>query len=141
MFKYSLSALLAIISLIGCGGGEKEEFELQNGIGPIKEKLVLSAEIDTTVAFYGKNIFEAKCSQCHKLDTRYTGPAIRKILDKRTPEYVLNMILNPKEMIEKHPEAKKMLAEYLTAMTYQNVSLEEAKKILEYFRKIKNEKQ
>jgi hypothetical protein len=42
-------------------------------------------------------------------------------------------------MLQKHPEAKKMLAQYLTPMTFQNVSKDEAMQILEYLRS-ENEK-
>jgi hypothetical protein len=62
------------------------------------------------------------------------GPAQRDLLDKRSPEYVMNMILNPAEMVRKHPEAKKMLQEFMTPMPNQNLSREEARSILEYFR-------
>jgi len=44
------------------------------------------------------------------------------------------MILNPAEMIQKHPETKKLLAEYSVPMTFQNVTKDDARAILEYFR-------
>lgn len=113
-------------------------FELENGIGPIKEKVNLGP-IDPGLAAAGEKIFVTKCSQCHKLDEKYTGPAQRDVTKRRTPEYILNMILNPTEMTAKHPEAKKMFAQYPTQMTFQNVSLEEAKQILEYFRSIEKQ--
>ncbi|MCX8011211.1 MAG: mS29 family ribosomal protein, partial [Ignavibacteria bacterium] len=67
-------------------------------------------------------------------------PAQRDVLDRRTPEYVMNMMLNPDEMLKRHPEAKKMFAEYLTPMTNQNLTMDEARAILEYFRVVKNQK-
>jgi len=109
-------------------------FELENGIGPIKEKIQL-AEIDEIKAASGKDVFVAKCAQCHKLDERYTGPALRGVTESRTPEYILNMILNPEEMTKRHPEARKMLAMYANQMTFQNVTEEDARALLEYLRK------
>lgn len=110
-------------------------FEYENGIGPVKEKISL-AEIDMIKAKSGEKIFTEKCTQCHKLDERYTGPALRDVTSRRTPEFILNQILNPEEMTKRHPEVKKMLAQYATQMTFQNVSEEDARAILEYFRSI-----
>ena len=114
-------------------------FELENGIGPIKEKLILGP-LDIEMSSKGQNLFEEKCASCHKLDERFTGPPQRDVIERRTPEYIMNMILNPEEMIAKHPEVKKMLAIYMTSMTFQNVSQEQAREILEYFRKVDKEK-
>lgn len=145
---------LLIISLTffaGCGGGSENgtqssetsakkssggltAFEQENGIGPVTEKIELPATIDEELAEKGEALFETKCSACHKLDERYVGPAQRDLLDRRSPEYVMNMILNPAEMVKKHPEAKKMLAEFMTPMPNQNLSREEARSIVEYFR-------
>jgi len=148
----SLSILFTIL-LIGCGGETKEgdpkdvpkknesglsDFEIENGIGPVKKKLNLGS-INQELAAVGEEIFETKCGTCHKLDERYTGPAQRDVLQRVTPEYLLNMTLNPDEMIKKHPRAKKMLAEYMTVMTFQNVKMKDALAILEYFRMLDEE--
>lgn len=147
--------ILITLSLIvsACGGDSKESaanseeakkekmakifglttFELDNGIGPIKEKIKLGP-IDPGKAAAGEKLFVAKCSQCHKLDERYTGPAQREVIKRRSPEYIMNMILNPQEMTARHPEAKKMFAQYPTQMTFQNVTQDDARSILEYFR-------
>jgi len=142
-------ALFLSLVLSACGGDnsnydpEKEKlaikagltvFEYENGIGPIKEKMTIPTTIDKIMAESGKKIFEEKCTQCHKLDERYTGPALRDVTKRRTPEYIMNMILNPQEMTQKHPEAKKLLGEFATQMTFQNVTQEDARKILEYLR-------
>lgn len=109
-------------------------FELDNGIGPIKEKMQISNDIDKIMAESGKKTFESKCAQCHKMDERYTGPALRGVTESRTPEYIMNMILNPQEMTQKHPEARKLLAVYANQMTFQNVTEEDARQLLEYLR-------
>ncbi len=109
------------------------DWQIKHGIGPIKEELKLGP-IDKKLAFKGKNIFDSKCAACHKLDERYVGPAQRDLIERRSPEYIMNMILNPAEMLEKNPEAKKMLAEYMTPMTNQNLTIDEARSVLEYFR-------
>ncbi|HMN24201.1 MAG TPA: hypothetical protein PKE38_06865, partial [Ignavibacteriaceae bacterium] len=76
----------------------------------------------------------------HKLDEKYVGPAQRDITKRRTPEFIINFMLNPEENYKKHPEAKKLLAEYMTTMPNQNLTIDDAKAILDYFRQAVNEK-
>ena len=113
--------------------GGLSQWELEHGIGPIKSALQLGP-VDKALAEEGAKAFEIKCTACHRLDERYVGPPLRNVTQKRTPEYIMNMILNPDEMVKSHPEARKMLAEYLAPMTNQNLKPEEARAILEYFR-------
>lgn len=144
------SALLLMIGAIGCSDNNASEesvkeisrpanpnglsdFEMENGIGPVKAKLTL-AELDMMKVKKGEKLFVEKCSACHKLNERYVGPAQGDLLTRRTPEYAVNMMLNPDEMIQKHPEAKKMLAEFMTPMPFQNLTMDDALLLVEYFR-------
>jgi len=111
------------------------DFEMENGIGPVKQKLELGA-IDPALVKKGEAIFVQKCASCHKLDQKYVGPAQRDVIKRRTPEYIINMMSNPEEMYKRHPEAKKLLAQYLTQMPNQNLNFEESRAILEYFREV-----
>ena len=139
--------LLAIAAIAACGSGEREEheeksessesalsaFELENGIGPVKEKVELGA-LDAKLADSGRKVFEAKCSMCHKMDTVYVGPALGEVTTRRTPAFIMNMILNPQEMVEKHPVAKQLLAERMTFMANQGLTVPEARAVVEYLR-------
>ena len=146
----SLVTLFMIFFFFACGGDNKEsntgqsevqkentsglsEWELENGFGPVKKKLNLGP-INEEMEEEGEKIFESKCAACHKLDERYVGPAQRNVLQRVTPEFFMNMVINPDENLEKHPHAKEMLAQYMTKMTNQNVSLKDARALLEYFR-------
>mgnify|MGYP000297784497 CR=1 FL=1 len=152
----SLFIILFVTSVVltSCGGDEQKsadfsksksvnsdmtgglsEFELENGIGPVKQKLELGP-IDLKLVKKGEEIFNTKCVACHKLDERYVGPAQRDVIKRRTPEFIMNMMLNPQEMQEKHPVVKKLLAEYMTQMTNQNLSFDDARALLEYFREV-----
>ena len=119
--------------------GDMSAFEMENGIGPVKTKITLG-EIDKSLVAKGKIVFDTKCAACHKLDERYVGPAQRDVFKRRSPEYILNFMLNPEENYKRHPEAKKLLGEYLTQMPNQNLTIDEAKAMLDYFRKIADEK-
>jgi cytochrome c len=77
-----------------------------------------------------------KCSACHQLDDRYVGPPLRDIVEQRSPEYVMNMMLNPAEMLQRHPTARQLLAEYYTPMPSQDLSADDARALLEYLRHV-----
>lgn len=111
------------------------DFELKNGLGPVKEEIKLG-ELNMKMATAGKAVFEQNCSACHKVDQRYVGPQLDDMLSRRTPTYLMNMMLNPEEMIKKHPEGKKMFAQFLTPMPYQNVTVDQARSIVEYIRTV-----
>lgn len=105
------------------------------GIGPIDE-LEFDEEIDEALAASGKEVFEAKCTACHKTNKRYIGPSPQGIYERRNPAWVMNMILNPDEMVAKDPIAKALLAEYASPMANQNLTEDEARAVVEYFRTI-----
>lgn len=102
------------------------------GVGPVKK--VELGPLDPAKAKAGAAVFETKCSACHKFEERYVGPPLKGVTQRRTPEWIMNMILNPEEMCREDPEARKLLGEYMVQMTFQNVSQDEARNILEYFR-------
>ena len=141
--------LAAAVLEAGCGGGAPEEAEsapvsaaasseltaaqLENGIGPITS-IELPAHIDGELAEQGEQIFQTKCMACHRLDERYVGPPLRDVLGRRTPEYAMNMMLNSTEMVQKHPVAKELLAQFFTPMPSQNLTEADARALVEYLR-------
>lgn len=143
------STLLLLLTLLvtGCGSGSSDaptstetqgdpsgltQEQLEHGIGPISA--FDPGPLDPALAEQGAEYFKLKCSACHKMDARYVGPALGAMTESRSPAYLMNMMLNPAEMIEKHPEAKKKFAEFMTPMPDQNLSEDEARAILEYLR-------
>lgn len=109
--------------------------DLQNkGIGPIKN-LELSSSIDQAMADAGKEIYDRNCLACHKPTERFIGPPPQGILERRSPEWVMNMILNPEGMVKEDPLARALLIEFNgSPMANQNLTEEEARQVLEYFR-------
>lgn len=109
----------------------------KDGVGPING-LELPNTINSDLVAKGKSIFDSKCIACHKTTERHLGPPIKGVLDKRTPSWVMNMIINPERMIKHDPVAKKLLAEYKgVPMLNQNIKEDEARAIVEYMRTIK----
>lgn len=144
--------LLFTFTLIfaACSGGESGEetaassetqqeeglsdFEMEHGIGPITERMEISDEIDEEMKMRGQEIFEMKCEMCHNMEGRMVGPALGDVADRRSPEYMMNMILNPGGMAKNHPEGQKLVQEYMSVMPFQNVSEEDARALVEYLR-------
>ncbi len=83
----------------------------------------------------GKNIYDLKCQSCHKLtDERIVGPGWAGVTTKREPHWIMNMITNVDMMLEKDPEAQKLLEQCLVRMPNQNISKDESRHILEFMR-------
>ena len=116
-------------------GVEKAAVNLENqGIGPIKS-MNFEAEIIQALADEGAGIFKQKCTACHMTDRKLIGPAMKGIYDRRSPAWVMNMILNPTEMLAKDETAIALLKEYNNVMMLnQNLSQEETRALAEYFR-------
>ena len=148
MKRFTPLLIVAAILMIGCGSEASEsstasstpataagltEEQLEHGIGPITA--FDPGPLDNALADQGADYFKLKCSACHKMEGRYVGPALGTVTEERSPAFLMNMMLNPAEMIEKHPEAKKKFAEFMTPMPNQNLTQEEARAVLEYLRR------
>ena len=104
------------------------------GVGQIKD-ITLDEEINKEMAAAGGALYKTNCTACHKLDKRFIGPSPIGILERRSPEWIMNMILDPKLMTEQDRCAKDLLIEFNgAAMSNQNLTVEETRSILEYFR-------
>ena len=110
-----------------------EAFTAGPGVGPV-QSVTLEEEIDAALVKKGQSIFDSKCIICHTIDTKMIGPALAGITERRSPEWIMNMMINPQEMTAKDPVAKALLEEYRTPMVNQNVSEEDARALLEFFR-------
>jgi len=154
MKKISLIASIALISfLAACGSDEKKnnsteesknvvadvpEYDPERGAGKWNsENVILGKTLNQEWATSGENISNTKCTSCHKLsDEKLVGPGWAGTTLRRTPEWIMNFITNPDEMIDKDPEVQAMLEICLVRMPNQNLSDGEARNILEFMRKI-----
>ena len=107
------------------------------GVGPITS-VTLDPEIDQTMASKGKEVYDQMCLACHRVGKKFIGPPPNGILERRTPEWVMNMILNPQEMVQQDPLAKDLLQEFNgSPMSNQGLTEDQARAVLEYFRTLK----
>lgn len=142
----SLTAILssAIIFTSSCGGsGEAAKNDSTatitaaspNGIGEYTH-VELTTPLNEDMITKGKGIFELKCSACHKLtDAKLVGPGWLGVTKRRTPEWIMNMVTNTEVMLEKDPEAQKLLELCLVRMPNQGLNGEDARGIVEFMRK------
>lgn len=114
-------------------------FQEEHGLGPITERITISDEIDEEMSMRGQSIFEMKCQVCHDMDARKIGPSLGDVVERRSPEFIMNFIVNPGENVRNHPIGLDLLAEHHTEMPYQNVDLDEARAIYEYLRDYYNQ--
>ncbi|CAN0576907.1 unnamed protein product [Ectocarpus sp. 12 AP-2014] len=154
-----LLTLVALSALMVSCGEKKEEkkegFEMNRAKKEVKKEAVSEAvpvdmdnkgvgpftsvsfdnEINTEMASAGEAKFQAICTACHMAEQRMIGPALKGVYDRRSPEWVMNMIINPDRMLKEDPIAKALLKEYNNAiMLNQNLSEEETRNVAEYLR-------
>lgn len=158
-----LMTLLFAVALISCGGKEEKKKETfsydkktpktetttkkeevvppskrvdltSKGVGPITS-ITLDANIDQAMVDHGAEVYKKMCTACHRADKKFVGPAPTGIMSRRSPEWIMNMILNPEQMVKEDPLAKELLMEFNgSPMANQNLTEEEARAVLEYFR-------
>ncbi len=149
--KITLLAVAICGMLFSCGSGKSkadqireqsqmeptdpfENWQSKHGVGPVAA-FELPTEIDQELVTKGMEIYQAKCTACHKVEKQFIGPSPKDILTRRTPAWVMNMILNPDEMVQKDAMAKALLIKFNgSPMANQNLTKEEARSVLEYFR-------
>jgi cytochrome c5 len=118
----------------------EEVVDPTKGIGQVKS-VTLYNPLDQERIKRGKDIYEMKCQACHRLDDqRVVGPGWKGVTKNRKPEWIMNMITNVDVMLDQDPEAQKLLELCLTRMPNQNVSIGDARDILEFMRQNDGEK-
>lgn len=157
MKKTSIVLLVMASSLImySCGGGSEEksvrdetpnpqesaapapaaDANAAKGIGKFTN-VELTHPLDEKMVASGKSIYDVKCSSCHKLtDEKLVGPGWKGVMDRRTPEWIMNFATNTDEMLDKDAEAKAMMEVCMVRMPNQNLKDDEARHIVEFMRK------
>jgi mono/diheme cytochrome c family protein len=154
------TVIIASMFIYACGGNEQsnnqsnadqktseekedkvpESIKMGKGVGEFTE-VEVSDPLNEDWVERGQAIYDMKCSACHKLtDQRVVGPGFEGVTNRRKPEWIMNMITNVDVMLAEDPIAQKLLEECMTRMPNQNIKPDDARKILEFFRKNDMEK-
>ncbi|MBD81024.1 MAG: hypothetical protein CL840_19050 [Crocinitomicaceae bacterium] len=123
-------SVLAIIIMVAC-----TEVQLSrdlNGVGPYTE--IELEPLNDSLMQQGKSLFDSKCSSCHTMEFKNSGPDISDILAYRREVWVLNFILNKEEMLRRDSLALLTRKEYEMDCGSDISSEEEAFQLLEYLR-------
>ncbi len=105
------------------------------GIGPVKH--VELGPINAKMVGEGKTIYGTQCIICHDLDQNKLGPALKMVTKSRTPEYIMNMLLNPAQMQKENANVKALLKQYNNLpMPDPALNQEKARSVLEYLRSL-----
>ena len=152
LFKYIF--FFSMLILVSCGEETKKDngkstiqlgstkkqkakdISINQGIGPIKD-FAFSPDIDKVMIEKGASVFKAKCTACHLPDKKLIGPAVKGIYERRNPTWVMNLLLNPDQMLNEDPDAKAMLATFNNVrMLDQNLTEDEARALSEYMKSL-----
>jgi len=138
---------------IACGGGvQKDEKPVDinelasekpetHGAEMKESDVTLSTPLNAEWTATGKGIYELKCQSCHRLtEEKLVGPGWKNVTQRRKPVWIMNMITNVDMMLEKDAEAQKLLELCMVRMPNQNISQEDARKVLEFMRSNDGEK-
>lgn len=151
---FSTVLLFASIFFFSCNeGGVKDEpkpLDVQeltkdkpetHGTEVKEGDITLSTPLDQEMVAAGKGTYELKCQSCHRLtEEKLVGPGWKDVTHRRQPVWIINMITNVDMMLEKDPEAQKLLELCLVRMPNQNITTDEARKVVEFMRSNDGEK-
>jgi hypothetical protein len=145
-----IAALFAGTLIAGCGSGPSsadapsnaamKEPEPGGAPGDLKGKgkfteVILTHPLNDSMVNSGHNVFNVKCTPCHKLtDEKLVGPGWKGVTNRRTPEWIMNFVTNTDEMIDKDPAAQELLDKCMVRMPNQHLSDDDARCVLEFMR-------
>ena len=157
--RKSILTLVAFISLFFFSGGGGSENAADESAAPSESSsggseqsevhgtevkpgdVKLTSPLNAQWVAEGKATYDVKCQACHKLnDERVVGPGWKDVTKRREPHWIMNMITNVDMMLEKDPEAQKLLEQCLVRMPNQNLSIDQARQVLEFMRSNDGEK-
>ena len=106
------------------GGGESEHHNIP----------ATSAPTDP-VAVKGKLAFESKCLACHSIaGGDKLGPDVYGVSKRRSDAWLTRWLKSPEEMLKTDADAKAMLDKYKVPMPDQNLSDQEIREFIAYFK-------
>lgn len=152
--KTTFLAVLLMLAFLACTSKKEAEDAAKKSPSPTElaanqpevhgtevKTVELTTPLNKDWVTAGKANYDLKCLACHKLsDEKLVGPGWAGVTKRREPVWIMNMITNVDMMLEKDAEAQKLLEQCLVRMPNQNISQEDARKLLEFMRSNDGEK-
>jgi cbb3-type cytochrome oxidase cytochrome c subunit len=132
--------LVSVLPLNGCTGGSSHDSA--STTPPQRSPLDIGARagespVAAALAEKGEAIFKAKgCTACHAYGKRLTGPDLKGVTRRRTAQWMEKQILHPEVMIKEDPLSRELFAKYSLQMANQGLTQDEARAVIEYFKKL-----
>jgi cytochrome c5 len=150
---FTILTIICSVIFFACGEGVKKEPKPVDVEELTKDKpevhgaelkesdVTLATPLDQGMVTAGKATYSLKCQSCHRLtEEKLVGPGWKDVTKRRKPLWILNMITNVEMMLEKDPEAQKLLELCMVRMPNQNLNMGEARQVLEFMRSNDGEK-
>jgi nitrite reductase (NO-forming) len=118
------------IGIINAGGKPEE------GAGDNEHHNIPATAVPTdAVAVRGKLAFESKCLACHTIaGGDKLGPDLYQVTKRRDEAWLTRWLKNPEQMLATDAMAKQLLDKYKVPMPNQNLSDQEIREYIAYFR-------
>ena len=128
---------LIIFSFLSISAGlMRSDPTKDKGIGPVKN-VVLGAVLNKKMVDEGKVLFNNKCIICHDMDQKKIGPPLRNVTKDRTPEFIMNLLVNSAQMQKDNATVKELLKKYNNVpMPDPAINQAQARSVLEYLRSL-----
>ena len=152
--KATFLAVLLLLSVFACTSKKEADDAAKKSPAPTDlnanqnethgaevKSIELTTPLNKEWVTTGKANYELKCLACHKLtNEKLVGPGWAGVTKRREPVWIMNMITNVDMMLEKDAEAQKLLEQCLVRMPNQNLTQEDARKLIEFMRSNDGEK-
>ncbi len=131
-FVLLASMFLVTGSLVAIAGIPQDK---SHGIGPVKT--VELGPLNKKWVDEGRGIFNTQCIVCHDLSQKKLAPILGNITKQRSPEFIMNLLLNSAQMQKEDPTIKALMKEYNNLpMPDPLLNQAKARSVLEYLRSV-----
>lgn len=93
-------------------------------------------KINDLLVVKGQFIFGRKCMECHELEVKLKGPALRNVTKRRKADWIKNMITKPDKMIAEDSIARNLYYEHGIKMVVKDITEEETIAVMEYLKSV-----
>lgn len=135
MKPLSLIFAATFLLVLACTPTKDSQSDREDEKRSLVAHVELNDPLDQDMIQVGTEIFLSKCARCHAMDTVEFGvPAFAGVTNRRSPEWIMNMILNVDEMLKQDPVAVDLLRKHRKVMPDPELSVDQTRSVLEFLR-------